>query len=78
MQALLLMGVYILTTITVQVIGFLFSQLVDMQFPGFGVMAFLMGFLAAFAIAWPIAVYAAERIIVASGGTIEVLDARAI
>lgn len=78
MQALLLMGVYILTTITMQGIGFLISQLVDLQFPSFGVMAFLILFLSAFAIAWPVAVYIAEWLIVASGRKVEQLDARAV
>ena len=61
------MGVYILTTATVQCIGFLISRLVDLQFPDFSVMAFLVMFLAAFAIAWPIAVFITEWIIVRSG-----------
>ncbi len=77
MQALLLMGVYVLTTIAVQFIGFLISRLVDLQFPAFSVMVFLMLFLAAFGIAWPIAVRIAEGIIRASGGTVEQADARA-
>lgn len=77
MQALLLMGVYVLTTIAVQFIGFLISRLVDTQFPAFSVMVFLMLFLAAFGIAWPIAVRIAEAIIRASGRTVEQADARA-
>jgi hypothetical protein len=77
MQALLLMGVYVLTTIAVQFIGFLISRLVDLQFPAFSVMVFLMLFLAAFGIAWPIAVRIAEGIIRASGRTVEQADARA-
>jgi hypothetical protein len=78
MQAVLLMGVYVLTTITVQFIGFLISRLVDLQYPNFSVMAFLVLFLAAFAIAWPVAVYIAEWIIGASGRKIEQADPRAI
>lgn len=77
MQALLLMGTYILTTIAVQFIGFLISRLVDLQFPSFSVMVFLMLFLAAFGIAWPIAVRITEAIIRASGGTVQLPDARA-
>jgi hypothetical protein len=77
MQALLLMGVYVLTTITVQFIGFLISRLVDLQFPAFSVMAFLMLFLAAFGIAWPIAVRIAETLIRASGRLVQQADVRA-
>ena len=77
MQALLLMGVYVLTTIAVQFTGFLISRLVDMQFPAFSVMVFLMLFLAAFGIAWPIAVRIAEAIIRASGRVVQQADVRA-
>ena len=77
MQALLLMGVYVLTTIAVQFIGFLISRLVDLQFPTFSVMVFLMLFLAAFGIAWPIAVRIAEAIIRASGRVVQQADVRA-
>jgi hypothetical protein len=77
MQALLLMGVYVLSTITVQFIGFLISRLVDLQFPAFSVMAFLMLFLAAFGIAWPIAVRIAETLIRASGRLVQQADVRA-
>ena len=77
MQALLLMGVYVLTTIAVQFIGFLISRLVDLQFPAFSVMVFLMLFLAAFGIAWPIAVRIAETIIRASGHVVQQADVRA-
>ena len=71
MQALLLMGTYILTTITVQFAGFLISRLVDLQFPNFSLMVFLVLFIAAFGLAWPIAVYIAEWMIRASGRTVE-------
>jgi len=77
MQALVLMGVYVLTTIGVQFIGFLISRLVDLQFPTFSVMVFLMLFLAAFGIAWPIAVRIAEAIIRASGRVVQQADVRA-
>ena len=63
MQSLTLMVIYVLTTATVQFIGFLISRLVDQEFPTFGLMTFLILFLGAFGIAWPIAVRIAEAII---------------
>jgi hypothetical protein len=71
------MLVYVLTTIMVQFLGFLISRLVDLQYPAISVMTFLMLFLAAFGIAWPIAVYVTEWLIVRSGRTVETADARA-
>ena len=71
MQALLLIGVYILTTFTVQFIGFLISRLVDYQYPTLGLTTFLILFMAAFGIAWPIAVRIAEFLIRRSGHTVE-------
>jgi hypothetical protein len=76
-QALLLMFVYALTTIMVQFLGFLISRLVDLQYPALSVMTFLMLFLAAFGLAWPIAVYVTEWLIVRSGRAVETADARA-
>jgi hypothetical protein len=70
-QALLLMTVYVITTALVQFVGFVISRLVDLQFPAFSVMAFLVLFLAAFAIAWPIAVFVTEWLIVRSGRKVE-------
>ena len=78
MQALALMTVYIFTTITVQFAGFLISQLIDYEFPTFGLMTFLVLFLSAFGLAWPIAVRIAEWAIRRSGHQIEKADARAI
>ena len=71
MQALTLMVVYVLTTATVQFIGFLISRVVDLQFPTFGLMTFLILFLGAFGVAWPIAVRIAEALIRARGFTVE-------
>ena len=56
MQALTLMIVYVLTTASVQFAGFLISRLIDYEFPTFGLMTFLILFIGAFGIAWPIAV----------------------
>ncbi len=78
MQALLLMTVYVFTTALMQVVGFLVSRLVHLQFPSTSVMTFLVLFLAAFGIAWPIAVFVTEWLIKRSGGKIEVMDSRAI
>ena len=78
MQALALMTVYILTTITVQFAGLVVSRLVDYQFPTLGLMTFLVLYLGAFGIAWPIAVRIAEWAIRRSGHQIEKADARAI
>jgi hypothetical protein len=77
MQALLLMGIYVLTTITMQFIGFLISQLVNVKIPTISVMVFLICFMAAFAIAWPIAVQITEAIIRSSGRAVEKADMRA-
>jgi uncharacterized membrane protein YkvI len=60
MQAALLMGIYILTTITLQFAGFGISQLVSYQWPTMGLMTFLMLFMVAFGVAWPVAVRIAE------------------
>ncbi len=77
MQALLLMVIYIFTTALVQFVGFLISRLVHIQFPSTSVMTFLVLFLAAFGVAWPIAVFVTEWLIKRSGRVIEVRDARA-
>jgi len=71
MQALTLMIVYLLTLMTVQFVGFLTSRLLDFQFPTLGLMTFLILFIAAFGLAWPIAVRIAERLIRAQGYVVE-------
>jgi hypothetical protein len=71
MQALTLMVVYALTTISVQFIGFLISRLVDYEWPTLGLMTFLILFMAAFGIAWPIAVRVAEFLIRRAGYEVE-------
>ena len=77
MQALALMVVYILTTVTVQFAGFLVSQFIDYEFPTFGLMSFLVIFLSAFGLAWPLAVIITEWLIQRAGYEIEKADARA-
>ena len=71
MQAASLMIIYILTTISVQFVGFLISRLVDYEFPTLGLMTFLVLFLSAFGIAWPIAVRITEWGLRRAGYTIE-------
>jgi hypothetical protein len=71
MQALTLLIVYGLTTITVQFIGFLISRLIDYNWPTLGLMTFLILFLGAFGLAWPIAVRIAEFLIRRSGHVVE-------
>jgi hypothetical protein len=63
MQSLTLMIVYVLTTVTLQFTGFLISRVVDYEWPTLGLMTFLILFMAAFGIAWPIAVRVAEWLI---------------
>ena len=71
MQALTLMIVYALTTISLQVLGFVISRLVDYEWPTLGLMSFLILFMAAFGIAWPIAVRIAEFLIRRAGHEVE-------
>ena len=71
MQALTLMIVYVLTTLSVQFLGFLISRLVDYEWPTLGLMTFLILFLGAFGVAWPIAVRIAEFLIRRSGHAVE-------
>ena len=63
MQSLTLMIVYVLTTVTLQFMGFLISRAVDYEWPTLGLMTFLILFMAAFGFAWPIAVRLAEWLI---------------
>ena len=63
MQAGILLVVFVLTAIVLQSCGFLFSQLIDRIWPTAGLLTFLIIFLAAYAIAWPVAVVIAEWLI---------------
>ena len=71
MQAAILMGIYILTTITVQILGFGISEVASRQWPTAGLMTFLVLFMAAFGIAWPIAVAITEWLIPRLGYVLE-------
>jgi hypothetical protein len=65
------MIVYVVTTMTVQFIGFLISRLVDYEWPTLGLMTFLILFLGAFGLAWPIAVRVAEFLIRRAGYVVQ-------
>jgi hypothetical protein len=56
MDAVLLITLYIVATMIVQGIGFLISEAVNYEWPEAGLMTFLILFMGAFWIAWPIAV----------------------
>ena len=71
MQAAILMGIYVLTTIAVQLIGFSISQIVAVEWPTAAVMTVLVLFLGAFGLAWPIAVRIAEWLIQKAGFELE-------
>jgi hypothetical protein len=71
MQAGLLLATYILITVVLQAIGFGVSQLVHMRWPAVSTIAFLILFLGAFALAWPIAVRVAEVLIRRAGYVVE-------
>jgi hypothetical protein len=62
LDAALLIGIYIVTTIIVQAVAFGISQAIDYQFPAAGLLTFLILFLGAFYLAWPIAVSIFERL----------------
>ena len=72
MQALILMATYILTTAALQTVGFAVSRIVEYQFPLAGLMTFLILFMAAFGLGWPIAVRVAEWVIVKAGFSLEI------
>ena len=78
MQAGILMLTYVLTVVAVQAVGFLISRIVDYTYPAFALMTFLVLFLSAFGIAWPIAVRLAEFGLRRAGYEIETADKRAV
>jgi hypothetical protein len=71
MQAAALIAVYILTAITLQVLGILVSQMVDTRWPAASTLTFLILFLSAFGVAWPIAVRITEWAIRRAGYVVE-------
>ena len=71
MQSLALLVAFVLTAICLQAIGFGISRLVDYQFPAFGLMTFLILFIGAFFLAWPIALRITEWLIRRAGYVVE-------
>ena len=71
MQSLTLLVVFVVTALMLQLFGFIISRMVDYQYPAFGVMTFLILFIAAFFGAWPIAVRIAEWLIRRAGYVVE-------
>ena len=71
MQTVILLIVFVLTAATLQGTGFLISRVVDYQYPALGLMTFLVLFISAFYIAWPIAVRLAEWLLRRAGYVIE-------
>jgi hypothetical protein len=71
MQSLTLLVIFVLTAISLQAIGFGISRMVDYQYPAFGLMTFLILFIGAFFLAWPIALRIAEWLIRRAGYIVE-------
>ena len=71
MQAAALMIIYVLTAAVMQFIGFLISRLVDYEWPAAGLMTFLVLFLAAYGVAWPVAVWITEWMIRRAGYVVQ-------
>ena len=71
MQAITLLVTFVLTAIVIQFCGFLISQVIDRVWPTAGLLTFLILFLAAYGIAWPIAVRIAEWLIRRAGYVVE-------
>jgi hypothetical protein len=61
----------------VQALGFLISQAVQSVYPTLGLMTFLIIFLGAFALAWPIAVQVTETGLARAGIKVQRADPRA-
>ena len=71
MQAVTLIVTFVLTAAVVQFAGFLISQVIDRVWPTAGPLTFLILFLMAYGIAWPIAVRIAEWLIRRAGYVVE-------
>jgi hypothetical protein len=70
MQSIALIGIYISTAAVLQFLGFLISRVVDHQSPAASTLTFLILFLTAFGVAWPIAVRITEWLIARAGYTV--------
>jgi hypothetical protein len=77
MQALMLIGIFVVTAAVLQFLGFLISQVVTNFMPTAGLLSFLVMFLAAYGIAWPIAVRITEWLIVRLGLELQQAETRA-
>jgi hypothetical protein len=71
MQAGALMIMYVLIAFVMQGIGFLISRMVDYEWPAAGLMTFLLLFMAAYGLAWPVAVWITEWGIRRAGYVVE-------
>jgi hypothetical protein len=71
MQAATLMIIYVLIAAVFQLIGFGMSQIVDSQWPAAGTLTFVVIFLSAYFLAWPVAVWIAEWLIRRCGYVVE-------
>lgn len=70
------MLIYVGTAIVMQAIGFGLSQIVDRAWPTAGLMTFLILFMGAYGLAWPVAVRITEWAIRRLGYTVETEDPR--
>ena len=77
MQAGLLIAVFVVTAAVVQAVGFGISRIVDYKWPTAGTLTFLILFICAYGIAWPIAVWITEWLIVKAGYKVQTADADA-
>ena len=77
MQAGLLIVVFLVTAAVGQAIGFGISRVVDHSWPAAGTLTFLILFLCAYGVAWPIAVRITEWLIVRAGHTVQSTDPKA-
>ena len=71
MQSVTLLVTFVLTAIVLQAIGFGISRMVDYQYPALGLMTFLILFIGAYFLAWPVAVRIAEWLIRRAGYVVE-------
>ncbi len=65
---LVLIGIYIIVTATLQFVGFLISQAVSQFYPSMSLMTFLVLFMAMFYSGWPIAVRISDWLIPETDG----------
>jgi hypothetical protein len=60
METIILIAVYVVVAAVLQLLGYAVSLLVDLANPAWGLLSFLLLFLSAFWLAWPIAVWVTE------------------